>query len=70
MINWSVVSSDVIKKIGYDVEKDCLYIDFWQRSEYEVYDHVSLYAFYHFSLAASIDDYYQRVIKTSYSIMG
>ena len=70
MINWFVVSSDTIKKIGHDATNDQLYIDFFHRNEYEVYMSVSLYAFSHFSLAVSIDDYYQRVIKTSYSIMG
>ncbi|MEC6907679.1 KTSC domain-containing protein [Photobacterium piscicola] len=70
MINWFVVSSDVIKKIGHDASNDCLYIDFGQRGEYEVYTNVSLYAFYHFSLATSIDEYYQQVIRSSYSLQS
>ncbi|WP_256384319.1 KTSC domain-containing protein [Photobacterium toruni] len=68
MIDWVIVSSDLIKKIGHDVTNDCLYIDFSQRDEYEVYANVSLYSFYHFSLATSIDEYYQQVIRSSYSL--
>ena len=67
MINWFIVSSDSIKKIGHDTTNNCLYIDFYQRGEYEVYTNVSLYAFYHFSLAVSIDEYYQQVIRVNYS---
>lgn len=70
MINWCVVGSGMIKKIGHDATKDYLYIDFGQRGEYEIYNHVSLYAFSHFRVAASIDEYYQQVIKTSYSIIS
>lgn len=66
MINWFVVSSDTIKKIGHDVTNDYLYIDFFHRNEYEVYESVSLYAFYHFVLTALADDYYQQIIKPTY----
>ena len=68
MINWFVVNSDSIKKIGHDATNDCLYINFDDGGEYTVYTNVSLYAFYHFSLANSIDDYYRQVIKINYSI--
>lgn len=66
MINWFAVTSKTMKKIGHDVKDDCLYIDFGHDGEYEVYTNVSLYAFYHFALAASVDDYHQQVIKPNY----
>lgn len=66
MINWVIVSSSAIRKIGYDASKSRMYIDFEDSDPYYTFCRVPADVFQNFINARSVGQHYHRYIKDKY----
>lgn len=66
MIEWISVSSSAIRKIGYDVDTNHMYIDFEDSDPYYKYCRVPEGLFRRFISAPSVGGFYHQHIKDKY----
>lgn len=66
MIDWVVVRSSAIRKIGYESLTSRMYIDFEDSDPVYTFCNVPEHVFREFVSARSVGQYYHRYIKDKY----
>lgn len=66
MIEWFYVNTPKINKMAYNAEIKTMYIDFYGSTVDTPFKNVPKNTFLEFSQAYSVDEYYEKHIKTCY----